>query len=393
MSKPIVVAGHICLDVIPTFAQDAGPVFDLLVPGKLVNVGRAVVGTGGAVSNTGLALHRLGLPVRLMGKVSDDLFGGAVLDVLRRHDPALAHGMIVAQGGESSYTIVINPPGTDRFFLHCPGANDTFEEGDIQDSALAGAALFHFGYPPLMRRMFCDGGLQLERLFQRVGALGIVTSLDLAKPDPESEAGKVDWVSVLERVLPHVDVFLPSYDEILFMLDRRYYEELELQIKNGRRTRFVEVGGLERFSTELLEMGAGVVGLKLGDQGLYLRTAQHLPARLTRLVGTSWAGRELLAPCFQAEVAGTTGAGDCTIAGFLAGLTGQMPIEEAMTTGVAVGAASVEKPDSVSGVPPLAEIQRRREAGWSRHAVAFSLPGWKWASEQAVWIGPHDRLD
>ena len=103
VTKPeVVVAGHICLDIIPSLEQRQGSLDKLLVPGTLVKVGPAVVSTGGAVSNTGIALHRLGVPTRLMGKVGDDILGRAILDVLRSHNPALADGMIVARGEPSS---------------------------------------------------------------------------------------------------------------------------------------------------------------------------------------------------------------------------------------------------------------------------------------------------
>ena len=62
----VVVAGHICLDIIPTFAQRAGGVAELFNPGALIEVGPVVLSTGGAVSNTGLALHKhlaLGKPL------------------------------------------------------------------------------------------------------------------------------------------------------------------------------------------------------------------------------------------------------------------------------------------------------------------------------------------
>jgi sugar/nucleoside kinase (ribokinase family) len=100
-------------------------------PGRLLNIGPAAISTGGAVANTGMALHRLGVPVRLMGKVGDDLFGRAVLDVLRTGAPHLADGMIVTPGEATSYSIVISPPDIDRSFLHCPGANDTFGADDV----------------------------------------------------------------------------------------------------------------------------------------------------------------------------------------------------------------------------------------------------------------------
>ncbi|MFL5629506.1 MAG: carbohydrate kinase family protein, partial [Ktedonobacteraceae bacterium] len=67
VSTEIVVAGHICLDIFPTFAEHTSA-SEMLVPGKLLNVGPAVLAVGGSVANTGLALHHLGVSTRLMGK-------------------------------------------------------------------------------------------------------------------------------------------------------------------------------------------------------------------------------------------------------------------------------------------------------------------------------------
>lgn len=384
-----IVAGHICLDVIPAFRERESGIDTLLVPGKLIEVGPAVMATGGAVSNTGLALHRLGWATALMGKVGDDLFGRAILDILRRQESSLADGMIVTPGEPTSYTLVINPPGIDRMFLHCPGTNDTFSVDDVPEEALSHARLFHFGYPPIMRRMYADGGRELEALFRRAKAHGLTTTLDMAMPDPESDAARVDWRALLERTLPSVDVFLPSLDEILFMLDPERFDALR------RAGEYDAASLLQDLSAQLLGMGVAVVALKLGDQGLYLRTTAD-PGRLASMGRAAppdprrWAGRELLSPCFRVSVAGTTGAGDCTIAGFLAGLLqGSMP-EDTMTGAVAVGACSVEQADATSGVPSWPAVERRIRAGWPRLPVTLGLPGWRWASEQAIYVGPND---
>src|SRR5690606_23396570 len=159
------------------------------------------------VSNPGLALHRLGIRTRLMGKIGDDLFGQAILDVLNRRDPALAAGMIVSDS-PSSYPIGINPPAVDRSFLHCAGADDTFGAADVADSAVADAALFHFGYPPIMARMHANDGAELVEMFRRVHAAGVMTSLDMADVDEDAPAGRVNWTALLQRTLPYVDFFL-----------------------------------------------------------------------------------------------------------------------------------------------------------------------------------------
>lgn len=386
----VIVAGHICLDVIPTFLGPSGGLERLLVPGKLTTVGPAVVATGGAVSNTGLALHRLGVRTKLMGKVGDDLFGRAILDFVGRHDPQLAGGMIVGDD-PSSYTLIVNPPDVDRVFLHYPGANDTFGAKDVDIEKVRGARVFHFGYPPIMRRFHIDGGGELAALLARVRGVGVTTSLDMSLPDPDSPAGRVDWQALLAQALPHTDLFLPSVEEMVFMLMRERFDDLRCGRLEIDGALLAELGG------RLVEMGAAVVLIKLGDQGAYLRTSGDR-ARLAAMGPGApadtdgWTGRELLAPCFKVDVAGTTGAGDCTIAGFLAALLRGADCEEAMTSAVAVGACNVERADATSGVPHWTAVQARVEAGWARRPVALRLPSWTWDKRAGLHYGPHDRV-
>ena len=114
MAKKAVVAGHICLDIIPSVDHH----FDL-EPGHLYEVGAPTMATGGAVSNTGLTMHILGVPVTLMGKLGDDNFGTIIQSILKRRAPGLEKGMTIDKESISSYSAVINIPGTDRIFLIC----------------------------------------------------------------------------------------------------------------------------------------------------------------------------------------------------------------------------------------------------------------------------------
>jgi sugar/nucleoside kinase (ribokinase family) len=157
-----------------------------------------------------------------------------------------------------------------------------------------------------------------------------MTSLDMSYPDPQSEAAQVDWPAWLARVLPHVDVFLPSLDEMQLML----------------RTK----DGPAEIARRLRGWGARIAGLKLGDQGLYVQ----------------WPDRELRVPCFEVKVVGTTGSGDATIAGFLAGLLRGLSPEDVMTMAVAVGACCCEAADATSGVCPWDEVRQRIQTGWKR---------------------------
>ena len=393
-TRSAVVAGHLCLDIIPAFSISPGHGSAVVQPGKLVNVGPAALATGGAASNTGLALHRLGIPTRLMGKIGDDLFGRAILDIVSARDPELAAGMIISPDSPSSYTVVISPPGVDRSFLHCTGANDTFGPEDVDPAKLRGADLFHFGYPPLMRRMHIDGGHELSALLAGVKRAGLATSLDTAHVDVDAPAGKVDWHGLLTLALPAVDFFLPSLDEALFMLDRTRYQELVSRAGDRNLAVAAGCGLLREAADALIALGAAVVGLKLGDQGFYLRTTGEA-ARLAQVgalaLGPAWRDRELLAPTFLVDVVGTTGAGDCAIAGFFAALLRGHDPAASLVSAVAAGAANVEVADAISGIPTWADLQARIARGWPRRALDLELPGWQWQAAPGVWRGPNDR--
>ena len=357
----VVVAGHICLDVIPELhgALDVRP-------GGLVVIGPSAVSTGGPVGNVGMALHRLGVPVRLIAKVGEDMFGRELLAFMRGHDPALAAGMIVVPGETTSYSIIVNPPGIDRTVLHCAGANDTFGRNDVPLDRLEGARILHFGYPPIMRRLYSDGGAELAGFFDAAQARGLVVSLDTCVPDPKSPAGRVDWGAFLARVLPTVDVFTPSIGELRAMLRLPADDPLDL----------ASVRALARHT---LALGPAVFALKLGDQGLYLRTAAGGPSydRLCKrlsLRARDWRDREVLSPCFRARrVAGTNGSGDSTIAGLLTALLHGEDAVAAATSACAVGACSVEEPDASSGVPRWADVVARQASGWARLPIAETL--------------------
>jgi len=387
-----VVAGHICLDVIPTLVG-GGVVF---MPGQTVEAGPAVFASGGPVSNTGLALHKLGVSTRLIGKAGDDLFGQAILRIIESHGPRLAEGMVVVPGEYSSYSIILSSPNADRMLIHAPGCNATFGADDIRYDALEQVRLFHFGYPPLMERMYADNGAELATIFRRVKTMGITTSLDLSMPDPNSAAGRADWHAILGATLPYVDIFLPSAEEILLMLRRPLFDELAAQAKGSRPLDHITPDMFSELGQALLDMGAKIAGLKAGERGLYLRTAGAAALEQMgrcRVAGeAAWSDRELWAPCFAAQVAGTTGSGDATIAGFLAGLLRGMGPEETMLTACAVGACSVEAVDALSGIRSWPETAERIAAGWPRMPLALngSNADWRWDSTHAIWMGPKD---
>jgi sugar/nucleoside kinase (ribokinase family) len=362
------------------------------LPGRLLEVGTVTFSTGGCVANTGLALAKLGINVRLKGLIGDDPFGRAVLDIVSSHATHLTDGMAVDPETDTSYTFIFSPKNTDRFFLHCPGANARFCARDVRDDDIAQSRLFHFGYPPLLKMMFEEDGAQLVDIFRRARNLGATTSLDMAVFDPTSEAGSADWALILSNVLPYVDVFLPNIEETLVTLRPETYREIARTCAGADVVDFVSTALISDLGRQVLAMGAKIVGLKLGHRGLYVRTGAASRLAAAGLAApsdpASWARKELWAPCFRVEVRGTTGAGDSTVAGFLGALLRGATLEMAVTAAVAVGACSVEAADALSGVRTWAETWRRVESGWTRHQMSVPGPGWWFDGPQGLWVGP-----
>ncbi len=367
MNKKVICAGHICIDITPVFddRRKFSGISELLEPGKLIYMNGISIHTGGSVANTGLAMKILGNDVRLMGKVGCDALGNNIRDILASYG---AGGLIEVLDAVTSYSVVLAIPGMDRIFLHDPGANNTFSTADIPWDELDGAALFHFGYPTLMKKMYIDNGLELSAMFRRVKEKGIATSLDLAAVDPQSESGKADWEKILERTLPFVDFFVPSFEELCWMLDRKTWEKLAAD--GGDMTDGLDLEACAApLAEKCINMGVGAVLIKCGISGMYYKTAGE---KRIRAVGNqlgldpdAWTDREGSQACFEAEVVrSATGSGDVSIAAFLSAVLRGDPPERCAQLAAAEGAASVVTYDALGGILPLDELSRRIQNGW-----------------------------
>lgn len=365
----IIAAGHICLDISPVFSDNTpDAITDIFKPGALLSVENAQLSTGGSVANTGLAMKFFGADVRLMGKIGEDDFGTIISRIVQSH--GIHEEMIISRESRSSYSIVLAPPGHDRMFLHYSGANDTFCFDDIDTSTLYGTSLFHFGYPTQMKRMYEAGGYELSRIFSAVSAAGPVTSLDLASLDPVSEAGRADWRGILSAVLPHVDFFLPSYEELLFMLDRPKYEQLlraESGSANGRVPSVQD--DIRPLAHCTLDMGAQCVMIKCGEAGIYLKSAGDISS-IEKKLGfelRNWAGRELFEKSFKPRrIASASGAGDTAIAAFLVSMLSGESLDNSLQYAAATGACCVSEYDALSGLVSFETMRNKIDEGWPK---------------------------
>ncbi len=361
----VVVAGHICLDITPDLRRQSGqPLSTLFKPGKLIRSGAADVHTGGCVANTGLALQKLGVQTRLIARIGADAFGDILIRLLNAS--GADHALIREEQGSTSYSVVLAPPGVDRIFIHHAGANEHFVQTDVADSLLLGAKLLHFGYPPLMPGMYEHNGAPLTSLFSRAKTLGLITSLDMAAIDPSSQAAQTDWQALLADVLPHTDCFLPSAEELCFMLDKPRYNNWQIRAQGRDIAEILNIQtDIAPLAERLLDMGVQLAVIKCGARGLYLRTAKDCSRVSEGMPATVWVNRAIYQPAFiPQKVVSATGAGDTSIAAFLASLLAGLPPDVCLKRAAATGACCVEQYDATSGLLPFPALDRRITEGW-----------------------------
>jgi sugar/nucleoside kinase (ribokinase family) len=383
------VAGHICLDITPQFPPcQAGNISDILSPGKLINVEDAALSIGGAVCNTGLALEKLGADVKLNGKIGNDYFGRIIMDLLGKNR---GDSFKIVEGQSSSYSIVIAAAGIDRIFLHNPGTNDTFSADDIDMDTLGNCELFHFGYPTLMRQMFINNGSQLSKMYKQIKQKNVVTSMDMTLPDPESESGKVNWEGILSNTLQYVDIFLPSTEEIAFMLDKDLFYRRKKQAGSDDAVLYYSAEDCDNLSEKLLDMGAKIIAIKNGIKGYYLRTAdkETLSPLADKIDVSQWSSKKLWAPSYKADnIISATGAGDVTIAGFLTGfMKGLNPLECVKAANI-LGWQNLRAVDAVGGIEGWqTTLKMVNDNNIDVNELKINSSGWKYNESDKIWYG------
>ena len=375
VKKKVIAAGHICLDITPIFmGGKIDRLSDLLAPGKLIQMGNVDVHTGGSVANTGLAMKLLGANVSLMGKIGQDAFGEMILNILKKYDAQ--DGMIVSDKESTSYSVVLAIPGIDRIFLHNPGANNTFCASDIPDNALEETAMFHFGYPPLMAAMYAENGIQLVEMMKRVKNTGAATSLDMAAIDADSAAGKEDWDSILKKVLPYVDFFVPSVEELCYMLDKERFYEWKERAAGRDVTEILDADkDISPLADQCMEYGAKILLIKCGASGLYYRSGSK---EVLKGIGRNadldidrLADKEGFETSFVPDaVLSGTGAGDTSIAAFLMAILDGYSLEEGVRLAAAAGASCVSAYDALSGLKSFEELEQKIAKGWRKRDVS-----------------------
>jgi len=288
----IVVADHVCT-----------PIDHLPAAGELVLADRLLLTLGGCAANVAVDLAKMGVSASVVGRVGDDVFGRVVADMLReaRVDVSLLQ---VTSGVDTSQTLIVNVVGQDRRFIHTFGANARFRAADIPLDQVGRCRALYLGGYLIMPEIKQDA---LVPVFATARKAGARTVLDVVTPGP------ANYLPHFEKLLPHVDVFLPNNHEAeLLTGERDALRQAELFRRLGAATVIVTLGG---------------EGAVLVSEGLRLR-----------------------AGAFEVPFVDGSGGGDAFAAGYIRGLLENREPEECLRLASALGASCVRAVGTTTGV-------------------------------------------
>jgi sugar/nucleoside kinase (ribokinase family) len=282
--------------------------------GRLLHAEPIEVTTGGIVSNSGIAMTRLGMKVAAMSYVGKDDFGAVIRRRLEAEGIDCSRLLIHPTAATSTTAVLIDPSG-DRSFAHCVGAPKLMDKALFLQhlDVFARSRMMLVGYYSLMPNLEGD----LPEILAAIRETGCRTAMDAA--------GDGGTMQPLDRILPHLDVYVPSHNEAFH----------QTGLEDPRK--IIDI---------YRDCGApGLLGIKLGSKGALLSPA---------------AGEYLSIDCATppGPVVDTTGAGDSFFAGLLTGLLKDLDIARCGRLAAATGACCVSAFGATAGVRGYEETAR-----------------------------------
>jgi sugar/nucleoside kinase (ribokinase family) len=298
--------GLLCIGL-TTLDMVARPI-DVLPEGEGTRLVEGIaVAPAGTAAGAAMVAARLGVKTALAGSIGADFMGRVVR--LGLEEQGVDTGLLqVMDAFPTSATILTIDSKGRRPNFHALGAGMFAPTDEAVIAAAGKAAFLHYasvGGPK------ADGGPGLA-VVQAAKAGGATVTCDLISPQPTA-------LAELERLLPHVDYFMPSVSEA-FALSK--------------------TDSLDAAADFFLGLGAGAVIIKNGGAGSYVA----LGADRTSL------------PAYAITPIDTTSCGDSYCAGFIAALSrGLAPLDAArfataVAALVAQGLATLGKLQGYEGV-------------------------------------------
>jgi sugar/nucleoside kinase (ribokinase family) len=177
-----------------------GPLKTLPAPGELVAIDTFKTRVGGCAANVAIDLRKQNQTVELVGCIGQDAAGAYLVKELQAAQVNCDQLAYTAEH-PTSETVILLVAGEDRRYLHSFGANRAFKLSDIHREWIAALDLFYLGGLFAMPGIVPD---ELIALLAFAREQKVITVVDVVLPTDFKRAAE------MERLLPHVDWFLPN---------------------------------------------------------------------------------------------------------------------------------------------------------------------------------------
>ncbi len=277
---------------------------------------------GGNCASSSYAIGILGGRVRPILWIGDDAAGSEMRAKLESANCDTRFVRVAAESGTSASVALVRSDGL-RGFLHYPGASrEAFRDfAGFAGAEAEGCSHYHLANPFSLPDFRSKTAMALAS----AKSFGLTTSMDTAWDS------KGDWMNVAGPCLPLTDLLFANEDEIRMLTGHAE-----------------PIDAVREFRSH----GATNVVVKLGGKGSL----------------TFQAGSEdpVATPAFAVEVVDTTGAGDCFVGAYLAGLQRGLDVRQASRLANAAGGLNVTAFGGVTGLRGYDETLAWMEAATAR---------------------------
>jgi len=180
-----------------------GPLEALPGPGELVAIDAFKTKVGGCAANVAIDLRKQCQTVELVGCIGQDAAGAYLVKELQAAE-VNCDQLAYTTEYPTSETVILLVAGDDRRYLHSFGANQAFKVRDIHRDWVAALDLFYLGGLFAMPGIVADELLELLAFCREKK---VITVADVVLPTDFRQGAEA------ERLLPHIDWFLPNDTE------------------------------------------------------------------------------------------------------------------------------------------------------------------------------------
>lgn len=265
--------------------------------------------SGGSAANTAMALAKLGGIPLLLTHIGKDNWADQVVPTLADAGVLTSH---IAQDADqqTGLTFLVVSNDAERTMFTYRGANQRLIPEEVSEEMFLQTDFLHISSYACLTKPQSDAVLKAVQLARKNS---ISVALDVGV-EPASKAREV-----IQQILPGLTILILGDSEAI---------------------QLTQTNSVAEAINVLLNLGVGLIALKLGDAGC-------------RLIGRN---QDLTIPGFQINAVDSTGAGDAFCAGMIHGLTHSWPLIDSGKLANAMGALSASRWGAGEKLPDLLEI-------------------------------------